>query len=315
MLIGLLCAIFASLCYGSASVLQAISARREATSDDLDPRFLIRMFGQLPYLIGVSLDGLGFVASVVALQLHQPLFVVQAIVAGSVGVTAGIAAAMGTRLGRNEWLALAGLGLGLVLLALSAGTEKDVLLGDFWYWIMLAAAVPIALLGAAGLRLAGAAAAVVLGVAAGLGWAITAVSSRSLRIPDPWWKLITLPATWAIAAGGLIGLLLFALALQRVAVTTVTAIVLGTETVVPAAIGLAFLGDSIRSGFVVVALAGIVLALVGAGLLARFSEVLQRSSTSPALIIGSTPAPPVPEPQRSGAPSTRCTHSADNQHP
>lgn len=272
MVIGLLCAVLASVCYGGASVLQAISAKRTATSDNLDPRLLIRMFSQLPYLIGISLDSVGFVATIVALQLDQPLFVVQSIVAGSVGVTAGIAAAMGTRLGLGEWLALAGLGLGLVLLALSAGVENDIRLGNVWYWVMLGAAVPVALIGVLSLRLKGTAAAVLLGVGAGLGFAITAVASRSLQIPSPLWKLVVTPAIWAIAAGGLIGLLLFALALQRVAVTTVTALVLGAETVVPSIIGLAFLGDSIRDGFVPVAIAGLVLALVGAGLLARFSE-------------------------------------------
>lgn len=284
--IGLLCAVLASLCYGGASVLQAISATRTATTEGLDPRLLIRMFKQLPYLLGVSLDGVGFIASVVALQLNQPLFVVQAIVAGSVGVTAAIAAVMGTRLGRGEWLALAGLGLGLVLLALSAGVENDVRLGDFWYWMMLAAAAPVALIGAVGLRLKGTGAAVLLGVGAGLGFAITAIASRSLQIPDPWWKLIASPATWAIIAGGLIGMLLFATALQRAAVTTVTALVLGTETVVPSILGLAFLGDSIRAGFAVVAVAGLVLALVGAGLLARFSEL-----ELPAADQTATPAP------------------------
>ncbi len=273
MVIGLLCAVFASVCYGGASVLQAVSARRTATADNMDPRFLIRMFGQLPYLTGVALDGVGFVASVVALQLHQPLFLVQSIVAGSVGVTASIAAAMGARLGRNEWLALAALGVGLVLVAVSAGAEADVVLGAVWYWVMLAATVPVGLVGAAGLRLDGAPAAAVLGVTAGLCFAITAIASRTLRIPDPWWAMIGSPATWAIAVGGLLGMMLFALALQRVAVTTVTALVLSTETVVPSVIGLAFLGDGIRSGFVAVAVLGLVMALGGAGLLARFGEI------------------------------------------
>ena len=190
MVIGLVCAVVASLCYGAASVLQAVSARRTETPEGLDPRLLIRLFGQLPYLIGVTLDGIGFIASVFALQLGQPLFVVQAIVAASVGVTAAIVAIMGTRLGRNEWLALAAIGVGLVLLALSAGPENDVVLANGWYWVMLAAVVPVALIGAAGLRVHGVAAAVLLGLGAGLGFAITAVASRTLVVPDPWWHLI-----------------------------------------------------------------------------------------------------------------------------
>ncbi len=273
MVMGLLCAIAASLCYGTASVLQALSARRTAAPEGLDPRLLIRLFSQLPYVIGAALDGIGFIASVFALQLGQPLFVVQAIVAASVGVTAAIVAVMGTRLGRSEWLALASIAIGLILLALSAGPENAVVLGNGWYWAMLAAAVPVGLIGAAGLRAKGAAAAVLLGIGAGLGFAITAVASRTLRLPDPWWHVIAMQATWAIVVGGALGMLLFAMALQRVAVTTVTALVLSVETVVPSILGLAFFGDTIRGGFVVVAVVGLLLTLVGAGLLARFSEV------------------------------------------
>src|SRR4051794_8609318 len=177
MVIGLLCAIVASLCYGAASVLQAASARRTDSTEGLDPRLLIRLFGQLPYVIGVTLDVIGFIASVVALQLGQPLFVVQAIVAASVGVTAAIVAVMGTRLGRNEWFGLAAIGIGLILLALSAGPENDVVLANGWYWVMLAAVVPVGLIGAAGLRAKGTSAAILLGLGAGLGFAITAVAS------------------------------------------------------------------------------------------------------------------------------------------
>jgi drug/metabolite transporter (DMT)-like permease len=272
-ILGLVCAVVASVCYGSASVLQATGARRMATAQNLDPRLLVRLLGQLPYLLGLSLDLVGFAASVVALQLKQPLFVVQAIVAGNVGVTAAIVAFMGTRLKRNEWLAITALALGLVLLALSAGPEKDVVLQNKWFWVMLAAAIPVGVLGAVGLRLRGSGAAVVLGSSAGLGFAITAVASRTLVIPHPWWHLVHSPAVWAIAAGGVIAMLVFSLALQRVPVTTVMAFVVITETVIPAGIGLAFLGDTIRRGFVPAAVAGLVLALLGAALLARFGEV------------------------------------------
>jgi len=68
---------------------------------------------------GLTVDLLGFVFSVIALQL-LPLFLVQAIVAASVGVTAVIVALSGRPLGRPAWVALcASLG-GLVLLAVSS---------------------------------------------------------------------------------------------------------------------------------------------------------------------------------------------------
>jgi hypothetical protein len=53
----------------------------------------------------------------------------------------------------------------------------------------------------------------------------------------------------------------------------VTALTLATETLVPSAVGIAFLGDTVREGFIAVAFAGLLLALSGAVLLARFGEV------------------------------------------
>jgi len=272
-ILGLVCAAIASICYGSASVLQATAATSTKTSETMDPRLLGKLLRQWPYLVGLGLDVVAFVAAAVALQLHQPLFVVQAIIAGNVGVTAAIVAFMGTRLRRTEWCGIAALGAGLVLLALAAGPEHNNVLANGWYWVMLAAAAPVGLLGAIGLRLHGSVAAVVLGSSAGLGFAITAVAARSLVIPHPFWQLIYAPAFWAIVAGGGMGMLIFSLALQRVPVTTVTAFVVIAETVVPSAIGLAFLGDTIAAGFVSAACCGLALALAGAAALAKFGEV------------------------------------------
>ena len=58
---------------------------------------------------GLALDGVGFVGNVVALR-ELPLFLVEAIVAGSVGVTAVIAALRGERLRGRDWIALGVLG-------------------------------------------------------------------------------------------------------------------------------------------------------------------------------------------------------------
>ena len=110
-------AIVACFGYGVASVLQSVAAKRTAEVVGLAGLALI--IKQVPYLIGLAADGLGFLGNVVALQ-RLPLFLVQSIVAGSVGVTAVIASLRGARLTWKDWASLAVLGLGLILLGVTA---------------------------------------------------------------------------------------------------------------------------------------------------------------------------------------------------
>ena len=63
----------------------------------------------MPYLLGLAADTMAFAGNVLALQ-RLPLFLVQSIVAGSVGVTAVIASLRGARLSWKDWTSLAVLG-------------------------------------------------------------------------------------------------------------------------------------------------------------------------------------------------------------
>ena len=104
MLLGLTFAILASLGSGVGSAVEAVGIRRASASGartgDLGP--LLR---EPVYFAGLAVDLLGFVCTVIALQL-LPLFLVQAVVASSVGVTALLVAASGRPLGRSGWIAL-----------------------------------------------------------------------------------------------------------------------------------------------------------------------------------------------------------------
>src|SRR5919199_4485434 len=92
MLLGLAGALGAALAYGVGSILQGVAARRAAGGGrDLDPRLLLRLAHQLPYVLGLGCDLAGFGLSLVALRT-LPLFAVQAAVASAIGVTAVLAA-------------------------------------------------------------------------------------------------------------------------------------------------------------------------------------------------------------------------------
>ncbi|HXO13180.1 MAG TPA: hypothetical protein VN871_12540, partial [Mycobacterium sp.] len=103
MLIGLLLALGCSVCHGTATVLQAAATRSVAAGDSdsgVDAALLLRALRQWRYLVGIGLDGVGFLLQVAALRL-VPIYVVAAAIAASLAVTAIEAAwVLSTRLSR-----------------------------------------------------------------------------------------------------------------------------------------------------------------------------------------------------------------------
>jgi hypothetical protein len=136
---------------------------------------------------------------------------------------------------------------------------------------MLATAVAVLLLGLAGGRLPGRGRALVLGLGAGFGFGVVEVTVRLIDSLVPG-SLVTDPAAYALLLGGGAAFLLLTTALERGSVTVATAgLVLG-ETVGPAAVGVAWLGDRTREGLAWLAVLGFLVAVIGALALARFGE-------------------------------------------
>jgi drug/metabolite transporter (DMT)-like permease len=281
-LLSLLGAIAAAVCFGVASVLQAIAARAAPAGEGVDPRLLVRLLGRLPYVLGVGLDLLGFVAELAALR-SLPLFVVQAAVASNLAVTAVVAVrVLRVRLARREWAAVAAVCVGLAMLGLSSGHEHPAHVSLRFRLVMLGCVAAIAVAGMLAGRLRDQAArSAALGLAAGLGFGFVAVGARVVTNLAPL-DLLRDPATYVVGAGGLVAMLFFATALQRGSVTTTTGAVVVAETLMPALIGVFLLGDDTRPGFAWIAVAGFVLAVAGALALARFGEPAAEPSPVPA---------------------------------
>ncbi len=260
-------AIVSCLGYGVGSVLQAAGARRVAGVAGLSGIALIAV--QLPYLLGIAADAIAFLANVVALQ-RLPLFLVQAILTGSVGVTAVIAAIRGEKLSRKGWSSLVVLGAGLVLLSVTAVSGKAIGLPRTGQWLVLgSAAIPL-VTAVAGLRLRGHRSAITLAAAAGLSWTAVAIASRGLRFDGFDLDVLTSPLLWTIILQGVLGAACFALALQRGSVTAVTAITFILELVLPSGFGVWQFGDTLASGRTPVAALGFVLTVGGTIFLIRF---------------------------------------------
>jgi len=104
---------------------------------------------------------------------------------------------------------------------------------------------------------------IALGVLDGVAFGGTAIAGRMLVVPHPFWQILLSPLLWSMAAYGLVGLLLFTIALQRSHASIVGAATTAAQSVVPIVIGIAFLGDSPRNGAWGLAASGMVLALAG----------------------------------------------------
>ena len=275
MLIGFLLALGCSVCYGTATVLQAAATRSVDPGSDsgVDAALLLRALRQWRYLVGIGLDGLGFLLQVAALRL-VPIYVVAAAIAASLAVTAIVAAwVLSMRLSTVEWTAVAVVCASLATLGLAAGPEGSGHGPAGLGWALLVLVAVLFVAGAAAGHLGVRSRALVLGLGAGGGFGVVEVAVRLIDPIDPTKAAFyTNPAVYAVIAGGALGFLLLTSALSRGSVTTAVAGMVVGETVGPAIVGVAWLGDRTREGLSWMVVAGFVIAVAATLALSRFGE-------------------------------------------
>jgi drug/metabolite transporter (DMT)-like permease len=295
MLVSLIAALVAALCYGVASVMQAIAVREashRAGLTGVDPGLVPRLLHQWRFVASVAIDTLGFLAQLVALQ-RLPLFAVQAIVAANLAVIAVLASVViGVSLSWREWLAVTGVVAGVGLLGSSAGAEGAHQAGAVFKIALIVATAVLGVCGLIAARLRDPVRTLVLGTVAGLGYGVLGVAARVLTGFEPL-TLIRDPAAYAVVAGGLISFVFYTTALEGGSVTVATAAVVLAETLPPALIGVIFLGDTTRHGLAPVAIIGFAVAVLSALALARFGEAGQGSPGHP---VGDGPGHPTGHP-------------------
>ena len=278
MLASLTAALVAALFYGIASVMQSVAAHeasnrkpQDADVGGVDPGLLPRMLRQWRFVVSLCLDALGFVAQLIALQ-RLPLFAVQAIVAANLAVVAVVASlVIKVRLSWREWLAVTGVVAGVGLLGSSAGPEGASQAGVVFKLALIVAIAALGLIGLAAARLRAPARTLALGLVAGFGYGVIGIAARVLNGFEPL-TLLRDPAAYAVAAAGIVSFVFYATALEGGSVTVATAAVVLAETLPPAIIGVVFLGDRTRPGLEPAAIAGFLLAVTSAVMLARFGE-------------------------------------------
>jgi drug/metabolite transporter (DMT)-like permease len=268
-LLGLSAALGAAALYGVAAVLQASGARRVARTDALDPRLLVRILRQPTAVAALVLMLCGFLLHLASVRL-LPLFLAQAGIAVSLVVSALLAVVLfAERLNAVEWAAVGAVFVGLLLLSASAGDVGDRSGGTVLTVSLFVAIGMIAALGAVASRYHSAVSTAVLGLLAGFGYAVVGISARLL----PGFGLMELlraPVTWSMVIGGSLAFFLYSVALQRGVVTLATTPMIVTQTVTPAAVGVALLGDGVRPGWALGAGLGFLVTVAAASALVRF---------------------------------------------
>ncbi len=248
-------AVAAAFGYGGGSVLQAVGASRSSGPATL--RHPV-------YLSGLLCDGLAWLASLVALRA-LPLFVVQSVLASSVAVTVLLARlTLGSRLRRRDIAAILGLVAALVALAALFVPGRASTPSGFTAWALGGLAlVTIGL--ALGYRAGGS---LPLALLAGTAYAGTAVAARGLDLSGGPAETLAQPLAWALVGYGVVGTLAYARSLERGPVGPATAMLWAVEAVAGGVVGVAVLGDMVRPGWAVPALAAVAVTLACCLLLA-----------------------------------------------
>jgi drug/metabolite transporter (DMT)-like permease len=264
LLLGLLFALAATGANSGAALLQAMGARRASrpATAVLHP----------VYLLGLTLDIGGWVLTVLALRF-MPIVAVQAIVAAQVVITVVASHwVFDTPLRRLDVAAAAVNVVGLALLVASASTDDSEVVASTAGVVALV--IVLVVLGVVGVVVAiRSRRALPMAFLAGLAFGGTAVAVRLVRLDGPFDVLVrqvaTDPVVYCLLGYAALGLGFYTVALARGAVGPVVGVLAVTETLAPGLLGLLFLGDGVRPGWIPAFVLGLVLAMGGVVVLAR----------------------------------------------
>jgi hypothetical protein len=259
-LLGLGAGLLSAAVFGVAAVVQAYAVRRYPETPDRLAGFVARTVRDGRMMTVVAAYLLGFLLHAVAIW-YLPLYLAQALVAMSLPVAALVSHRVEDALRRSGWVAVGLVTIGLVLLSLGAGEPGAVLTTTTFVSLLWLGVAALALASLAGSRLAGP----LLGLLAGLGYAGSAISVRGVGTPV---EAAVVAAALAVPSFSLVAFWLYSLGMHGAAVPSTTASLIVAQTFVPAAVGVAFLGDGVRDGWWPAVVLGLVLSTVGAVLLA-----------------------------------------------
>jgi len=223
------------------------------------------------------------------------------VLAGSLAVTVVSARViLKSRLRAIDVIAVGVSVVALTVLALSAGEQESVAASAQLRLWFCGAALLVALLGWGATKVAppgvvAALAGLCLGGAALVGRALTLPDGAMTSVKTATLAIVTEPLVAALLVFGVTGMMLYANALQRGQVGPVTAVLWIAEVIAPSAVAVLFLGDTVRPGWNVAALAAggvtVLMAVLLATAPANKATALPPTPAQPALPAAPAPAP------------------------
>lgn len=262
------CAIF----NGTAAILEKIGANQHNISKSIHPGILWRLRKNVPYIIGIILDLLAWILTLIAVH-NLPLFLAQPIIGCSVIITVLIEHfAFMRKISKQAIISILIILAGLFLLAIISTPEKSLAISHNLKLSIIIGPILLLLLGSIFSKKQTRYAYFSLAALSGLAFGGVSIAGRALIIKQPYTHLIYTPLMLAIIGYGLVGILFFTLALQRTHASAVSAIMIACETILPITIGILLLGDHPRLNLWLGVYIGITLALAGTILIALYTE-------------------------------------------
>ncbi len=263
---GLLAGLTGAVLFGLGAVILAHAVRRHVWSAERLPDF-VRQGVRDPWtMLVVAMYVTGWALHVVAIWL-LPLYLAQATVAMSLAVTALASRVLREHLGPRDWVSLAAVTGGTVLLAAGSGAAGPTHTSSTfaaWLGIAFVAYCLAAVIGVSsrGTALGGS----VLGALAGLGYAASAIAVRGLGWPP---EGVMAVAALVVPAVSVVAFWLYFLGMDRAGAAAVAGPLIVAQTFVPAVVGVVLLGDGVRADWWPLLAVGLVAATAGAVSLAR----------------------------------------------
>ncbi|MFI7037470.1 DMT family transporter [Microbispora rosea] len=281
-MIAVVLALLAAAANAVASVLQRRAARSAPADEAFRPGLIWDLVRRPTWLGGIGALIAGFLLQAAALT-SGGLALVQPLLVAELPMTMLVAGWMfRVRVTPRTWLAVGALTAGLTGFLAAASPTPGHRLPGLLSWL-ISAGVTAGLLAccvAAAIACGGAARAVLLGVAAGLGFAYTAVLMKRTveELPGGLQTLAGSWSLWAMVAAGLCSLFLLQNALHSGPLVAVQPALTVTDPVASTAYGVAMFGEDIRTGpWVLPELTGMALILYGSVLLSRYAPLREQA--------------------------------------
>lgn len=261
--LSILAALIGAISSGIATVLQKISADKAARATTMDAGLLFRLIKDWPYFIGIVLDLVCWVLSLVAVH-NLALFVVQPILAFAVVATVLVERLVfHHKLSRQTIIALTFLILGLVLLGITAAPEVTIAYSSTLKMAVVLSPLLLIGLGSIFAKISNRTSTILLALFSGVAFGFDSVAGRMIIFNGSYLHLLVDPLFWSVIAYGIIAILLLTIALQRQLASIVMAVVLTSETIASVIIGLLYLGDHPRHGLWLAMIVGGLVATIG----------------------------------------------------